>query len=218
MLFAFLPLTLAATLPGISLPFDVDATGQWVLPAQLPASLTAAGVQPGWTLQAVDGLKLGTDPQAAQRIVAAGPARAVRLHFGTPTGETIVVVQRSPLVVVEELGLLPWSEWFAKDKYVWSTTAEGTPVVIDGQGDGWVLDPTTATQIKIPSPKAEPSKIPDLWWSLADAPWVLLAPSGILTGDREWAEGQFLSAARFLNFKDQAGDHLALPTPDGLRM
>ena len=218
MLFALLPFTLAATLPGISLPFDVDATGQWVLPAELPAALTAAGVQPGWALQAVDGLKLGTDPQAAQRIVAAGPARAVRLHFGTPTGETIVVVQRSPLVVVEELGLLPWSEWFAKDKYAWATTEEGTPVVVDGQGDGWVLDPTMATQLKIPSPKTAPLKIPDLWWSLTDATWVLLAPSGILTGDRAWAEGQFLSAARFLNFKDQAGDHLALPTADGLRM
>ena len=132
MLFALLPFTLAATLPGISLPFDVDATGQWVLPAELPAALTAAGVQPGWALQAVDGLKLGTDPQAAQRIVAAGPARAVRLHFGTPTGETIVVVQRSPLVVVEELGLLPWSEWFAKDKYAWATTEDG-----DAGGGGW---------------------------------------------------------------------------------
>lgn len=236
LLLAAVTLAPAATLPGIALPFDVDATGAWVLPATLPSAFAAAGVQPGWSLVAVDGLKLAADPAAAQRIVAAGPARPVRLHFATPEGETIVVVPRGPLVVVEDVGLLPWPAGFAPapgpaapvsapgssaappiGRLSWTATGDGVPRVTDGTGAEWALDTVTGAQVKADG-VGDTLAIPEVWWALSDAPWVVLGSASLTTGDHAWARTTLAPAARLPGFQGQAGDHLAVARAEGLQV
>ena len=114
----------AAELPGVAIPFDVGPAGQWTLPAELPAHLAQAGVQPGWGLTAIDGVKF-TSELAAQQQVGRGPARPVQLHFATPEGETVLVVNRGPLIQLEEVGLLPWPEGFAAARHSWVLGEDG---------------------------------------------------------------------------------------------
>lgn len=214
----------AASLPGVALPFEVAPTGAWVLPSELPAAFASAGVQAGWTLTAVDGLKIAGDPLAAQRIVAAGPARSVRLHFDTPEGETILVVPRGPLVVVEEVGRLPWPEGL-EGAAGWTAAGDGRPR-LQGTGSGkdkgqpWVFDPATGaiTRAAASAAKGQELRIPEVWWSLSDAPWAVLTAATVEGGDRAWVRAELNGAARLSRFQGQAGDHLAIPEADGLHV
>lgn len=209
----------AADLPGISLSFDVTPGGAWVLPASLPPAFASAGVKPGWRLTAVDGLKLGEQPKNAEVIVAKGPARAVRLHFETPAGEVIVEVPRAPLVVVEEVGLLPWPEGMpAGVGRRWAVSPGGVPHRVDSAGNAWALDVVSGAQAAAPAVPAENLVIPELWWSLAEVPWVVLDHNGVRSGDRAWARGALGNAARLTSFQARTGDHLALPSETGLTL
>lgn len=208
----------AAELPGVALPFDVDPAGRWVLPAELPPAFAKAGVEPGWALTAVDGLKLAEKSDEAARIVATGPARNVRLHFDTPQGETIVVVPRGPLVVVEEIGLLPPPAGFAAGPNTLRTNAAGALWIVDGAGVSFALNPATGAQTKVTTglEEALPYVLPELWWSLAEAPWVLMGPGGLWTGDRAAAQARLEPAGRIGSFQGAMGDHLVVPSPEGL--
>ena len=92
----------AATLPGVALPFDLDPAGRGSSrPICPPRSSRPAPGRAG-RLVAVDDLVLA-DPLAVQRAVAAGPGarpaapvRAPRPAEGGPT-ETIVVIRRAEL-------------------------------------------------------------------------------------------------------------------------
>ena len=61
----------------------VGRDGAWVLADDLPQELRDGGVEPGWSLTAVDDLTFD-DPLAVQRTIAQGPARDVRLRFLIP--------------------------------------------------------------------------------------------------------------------------------------
>ena len=216
-----------ATLPGVPLPFEVNAEGGWILPAELPPAFAAAGVKPGWQLATVDGLKLAeAGPLAAQQLVASGQARPVRLSFLAPEGEVVVVVPRVPLVVVEEIGLLPWPEGFKAEGAAWRAGGDGAPLLLDAEGGRWSLEEATGAQQRIAAPGGGSAKdsagdsynVPEVWWSLAAAGWAVTAPDAVLTGDRAWATGALSGAARLRSFQGRAGDHLAIPQADGLRI
>ncbi|RME20641.1 MAG: sel1 repeat family protein, partial [Deltaproteobacteria bacterium] len=250
----------AASLPGVPLPFHVDAEGHWVLGADLPPAFAEAGVQPGWILLEVDGMSLD-DAVAVQRLVATGPARDLRLGFAAPapvdappeagdevsaegeestegergeevpdaakppgedaaTGplsvETIVVVRRAPLVRVELLGLLPWPDDLVGMWAGWASSETGAPLIVDKQGRNWELDPATGAVHRRAGGAAEPRTIPDLFWSLSDAAWVVVDDDRVETGDRTWARQRFSDAARVTSFQGAAGDHLLVGGTDGL--
>ena len=115
-----------AQLPGVALEFDVseDAGGAWTLGEDLPAAFVEAGVQAGWTLLAVDGIKMA-DMAAVRRALASGPARTVQLEFDTPQGPTVLVVQRSELVRADTIGVLPWPAEFVPGESGFSISADG---------------------------------------------------------------------------------------------
>ncbi len=223
----------AETLPGIPLPFVVDDAGQWVLGDALPEEFVEAGVAPGWILKAVDGQDL-SDPLRAQRQVAAGPAREIRLLFATPLPapedptaeapdieegplpETILVIPRAPLTYVKDLGLLPWPEGFAPTPVGWVQTASGTPALTDRQGAAWALDAATGAQQSVPPEGLLPLSIPEVFWSLSTGTWVLDREGGLSVLTAEQARQQLTGATRLERFQGRAGDHLALPVAGGL--
>jgi uncharacterized protein len=206
----------AASLPGINLDFTVDPNGAWQLPATLPDAFVRAGVAPGWTLSAVDGQVLGTDARLAQQAALAGPARPVRLSFSTPEGETIVVVQRAPLVVVEQVGVLAWPAGFTQPASSWSGSSDA-PRLSDSAGLTWQLNPTTGAQAKVEAQASVVTEVvPDVFWGLSDAQWVVVNDQGITTLDRTAAKTRLPNAARLRRFQAASGDHLAVPEPTGL--
>jgi TPR repeat protein len=205
----------AATLPGITLSFDTTPEGAWVLPQELPPAFVAAGVQPGWTLEAVDGLKLADNPLAAQALVAVGQARPVRLEFAVPGGEgVVVVVPRSPLVVVEEVGILSWPSGVAS----WRAGADGEPVLKDASGGFWSLDMATGAQKPAEKRESLPAAIPEVWWNLSPVGWVLVGAEQVQTREGWWAREQLQGAIRLTSFQGKSGDYLALPTEAGLKI
>lgn len=209
--------TSAAELPGITLSFDLDPKGGWVLPATLPARFVEAGVQPGWTLAKVDGVRFD-DPLAAQRRVAAGPARQVQLQFDTPAGETVLVVQRSELVQIDEVGVLPWPAAVKQGAFTWKDSGSSAPWLQDGAGVTWEFDSATGalTRVDASAKDATARGVPGLWWSLADAPWVLARSKDLQSGDILLMQKQLSAATRVRRFQGKAGDHLVLPGADGL--
>jgi uncharacterized protein len=216
---AFIALSLsasAASLPGVALDFAVDEQGRWATPQNLPDAFAQAGVQPGWTLSAVDGQVVGADPRLAQQAALAGPSRPLRLHFATPQGETIVVVQRAPLVVVEQVGVLPWPQGFAAPAGTW-TGSPDAPRLSDASGTSWQLDPATGAQTRAQvAATAAVEQVPEVWWALSDAQWVLVDDRQITTLDASGAARRLGGAARLSRFQTQSGDHLAVPGPSGL--
>jgi TPR repeat protein len=207
----------AADLPGVELKFDVDPKGRWVLTADLPARYTQLGVQPGWALASVDGVRF-QDAEAARRRVASGPARQVQLAFDTPAGETLLVVPRVDLVQVEELGLLPWPEGFAADNVAWIEGGGPQPLLRDASGTHWALDTGSGALQRTGAPAAEATLrlIPEVWWSLAEAPWVLASPNALSVSRAEGVRSTLTPATRLRRFQGRTGDHLAVPGPKGL--
>ena len=209
----------AADLPGVPLSFDVTAEGRWVLPQDLPARFSEAGVQPGWPLVAVDGLSMDL-PDAVRRRVADGPARAIQLEFDTDEGEVVVVVRRSPLVRIEEVGLLPWPAGYAVGTVDWYLDRSGKPRLMDGAGSQWMFDPRSGAQTPLPkdTPEAELRGIPGVWWELSDADWALVRGESVEVRQRDALRQRFTEAARVTSFQGGAGDHLLLPTHEGLEV
>ncbi|MCB9777471.1 MAG: sel1 repeat family protein [Alphaproteobacteria bacterium] len=223
----------AEELPGLPLSFDVGADGGWRLGADLPPAFVAAGAQPGWILTAVDGVGF-SDPKAAQRRVASGPAREVQLRFRLPpppdqppaapdaeptVPDTILVVERAPLVHVEQLGVLPWPDGFVvPDAAAWQETLTAAPALVDGEGRTWVFDSVTGALQPREGAELSRRKVPDVFWHLADAEWVVDRSSGIEGGDREWAQQGLAAATRLDRFQAEAGDHLVQPRSDGLEV
>lgn len=218
----------AESLPGLPVPFSVDEGGHWVLADDLPDAFVSAGAAPGWRLVAVDG-QVMDDPAAVQRMVAAGPARNVRLSFQTsppadaapkpqdgPSVEAILVVPRRPLVHVEQYGLLPWPDDLIGIWDHWASDWASVPVMVDTQDRGWSLDLDTAAMVRQESRELTPRTIPEIFWNLSDAEWVITDSQGLRTGDRAWAEAQLAGAARVRRFKGTQGDHLLMPRADGL--
>lgn len=226
----FFGLASAATLPGVSVPFDVDAEGRWVLSAELPPPLVTAGAKPGWVLVAVDDVPVAKGP-AAQRQVAEGPARNVQLRFLDPTvqppkkgqpalpSETVLVVRRSELVAVESLAVLPWPDGFQGPRGAWHEDWAGIPVLPDAAGKGWSIDPDAgAFGTASPLDDADPFVLPEVFWELSTANWAIVRPDGVTTGNVAWARGQFADAARLRTWKTRSGDHLLVAGPNGVEV
>jgi len=224
LLAALIALAHAQTLPGIPLTFEVDDGGTWTLPEDLPAAFADAGAEPGWVLLTVDGKEMDEPAEVARR-VAAGDAREVQLLFEIPPKnpyarvkeEAILVFPRAPLVFAEDLGALPWPEGFAPpvQSALWRADAHGYPALVDAAQTAWVLDPATGEQIAAAAPEGE-LEIADLWWALTDAAWAVDTPDGVQTGDAAAAQALMPNAARLESFQGRLGDHLAIPTEEGL--
>lgn len=208
----------AASLPGVALPFDVDANGTWRLPEALSPALQTAGLSPGWALTAVDGQKIDGNILAIERMVAQGPARGVRLHFGTPEGEVIVVIPRTPLIVVEEIGQLPWPTGFSIPAQDWQRSKAGLPLLVDAQQKTWALNVETGAQTPAEGQVGSPEALSELWWSLSDAMWVQVSETAVLSGDKSWAMENFKGATYLDRFQGHSGDFLAQAESSGLNL
>lgn len=208
---------LAADLPGVALQFDVDADGRWTTPAALPERFAQAGVQPGWILKAVEGVKF-EDPLSTRRRVAAGPARHLQLEFDTPEGETVLLVERQDLVQLEEVGLLPWPQGFQAPATAWVEPGSGVPWLRDSAGAVWSLDVSTGAWTRVPegSDKGAPRDVPEVWWSLSDAPWVVSRPLEVTLRSSTETRKTLAKPARLRRFQGRTGDHLVVPEADGL--
>lgn len=215
--------SLAVTLPGIPIPFDVDDGGQWVLGAELPENIVAAGAAPGWVLTAVDDVAF-EDPSGIARNIAAGPQREVRLRFEIPPErrnadpeEAILVVARSPLVYVEPLGVLPWPEGFPGSPSGWLEDGYGHPVVGTADG-GWLLDPATGILGPSTGPDDQEASIPPVFWNLSDATWVVDQGDEVVQLGAGEAAETLGEVARIRSFQGRSGDHLLAATDAGLEV
>jgi TPR repeat protein len=229
---------LAATLPGVSVPFQVGADGKWELAPDLSAPLVSAGAKPGWVLLAVDDVPV-TDPVATQRQVAAGPARNVQLRFRDPAAspgvppkpakgkaaapaplpaEIVLVVKRAELIHVEPVGTVTWPSSFEGPPTGWREDWAGIPLLPDANGTMFVLDSGAASLTETAATEASAYTLPEVLWTLAEAPWVVSRPAGVTQGDTAWAKGQFGSAARVRSFKGRPGDYLLLAGPSSVEV
>lgn len=214
----------AGDLPGVPLVFEDDPKAGWVLSADLPPEFVEAGVEPGWVLKAVEGqpLKKLKKPEDIRLSVARGPARAIQLAFDTRTEEVVVEVERAPLVQAESMGILPWPSGFtAAEGYdTWRELRDGTLVRVDAAFKGWALDPATGAQnaIKIDMDALPEPEIPGIFWSLAAADWAVIGPGGVELVPAEHVASRFSAAVRIDQFQGASGDHLVLPTAEGLEV
>ena len=221
----------AATLPGIALEFDVLEADRWVLPEDLPALFLDVGALPGWELTAIDG-RAFTDGVSAQRQVLTGPGREVQLHFltppedgaapvdgSTPSEETILIVPRAELILVSELGLLPWPEGFVPGVGTWLSSSGAEPLLLDAAETNWVFDPATGALTPFSGSAWGERSVPEVWWSLSGVElWAVDRSQGLEAGGVEWAREQFGSAVRVMSFQGRSGDHLVLAGDEGLQV
>lgn len=209
----------AASLPGLPLVFEPTETGGWKTAAEQPASVQAAGIQPGWVLAAVDGQPF-TDALATQRRVAAGPARQVQLQFqtGQAEGDALVLVDRLPLVHVEQLGVLPWPEGFNAPAGPWRQSWAGLPAVVDAQKLTWVLEPGTGAMRRQESGELLAAGLPELFWNAADAGWAIDRHDGILGASAAEAKQALGAGTMLRTFQGLSAEHILLPGPDGVEI
>jgi TPR repeat protein len=202
----------AADLPGVAIPFEAT----WMLGADVPAPLAAAGAAPGWALAAVDDLPL-TDPLAVQRAVANGPSRDLRLRFtaGDPPVETVLVVRRAPLVQAEQVDTIALPAGFSGAPSAWLDDGSGTPTLADATGARWSLDLGTGAFVAAgPDAAMTPRLVPELLWGLSAASWVIDRDGALATGDSNWARGTLAGATRVATIGGRTGDHLLMPAGD----
>ncbi len=212
------PAAAAGPLPGVDLPMRADESGRLVLDSPLPEAFVAAGVAPGWALLAVEGQKV-TDAAAAARQAGAGPARPLQLLFSTPQGETVLVVQRAPLVQVDEIGLLPWPEGYRPGSGPWQVAVDGRPLLPAEDGGPWALDLRTGALTPAPGAQGQDAPLPAVFWALTDAAWLRSSADGAPTVSDGAGFRQALGAAtRVRSFQGRGGDHLLLPTAEGLEV
>ncbi len=233
-----LPLLLSAlasaeSLPGINLPFRVNANEEWVLADDLPEEFTLRGVQPGWVLVQVDGRDFTTGADA-RRHIASGSARDVQLRFHipppppapdadpdappAPPEEVILLVRRAAMIAISELGLLPWPDGFAPGEAGWRETWTGMPVLTDTSGEEWVLDTATGAQTRYEGELFGERVIPEVWWTLSSRRWVLVTGDTVQTGDAARMQELLPGAVRVEGFQGQLGDHLIVPSTGGLQI
>ncbi|MFT5454958.1 MAG: TPR repeat protein [Myxococcota bacterium] len=216
----FAAVATAASLPGLTLPFE-DKDGGWVLADGLAPELVEGGLAPGWRLTAVDDLEF-TNPLAVKRAVAQGPSRDVRLRFSIPGArrgqdETIIVARRSALVHAEQVDLLPWPSGFQGATQLWRSDGSGWPAAIDGTGQVWVVDPD-AGEIRPATDPGDPIALTSLFWELSTATWAILRPDAVDWSTRDAAQGDLGRAARVSEWYGAVGDHLLLQTAAGLEV
>jgi TPR repeat protein len=227
-----------AELPGLAVPFQIDAEGRWVLAAELPPGLAEAGARPGWILSAIDGEPM-SDALGAQRRVASGPSRNVRLHFMDPAPalpaegaaapppaegaavaevmtETVLVVRRAPLVHVGHVATVPLPDGFAAPPGPWQEDWAGDAILPDTSGVPWSLDAATGTFGPANAGDRELRVVPDMYWTLSDATWVIDEPDGVTLGDNTWARGELDGSTRLGGWMDASGEHLAVRRADGI--
>jgi uncharacterized protein len=209
----------AASLPGVSLPFDVDADGRWTLATELPPPLVEAGAESGWLLTAVDDLVLD-DPLMVQRVVALGPSRDVRLRFATEPGEdapeTILVMQRAPLNHAEHVGVLPWPAGFAVPAQSWGEDEAGSPVLTDRGGAQWTLDLASGGLVAGPDALAQARTVPEVFWELSRSEWVVDRVDDVVAQSAADFTSALGVVARARSFQGRSTDHLLSAGPDGL--
>jgi TPR repeat protein len=266
-------------LPGLPLSFDETNERAWVLAADQPPELLAAGAEPGWRLVAIDGVPFSSGEEA-RRAVARGGAREIRLTFLIPPEEppppspeeaaeappaegeaseappaegeaseappaegeaaeappaegevaeappepppppepeeVILVLQRAALVRVDEIGVLPWPEGFTPGTEPWRETRKGAPVLAHEDGSAWSLDVSTGALEPAELDARWERGLPEVFWARSFAGWALDRSTGLLDGDTAWARDTLGAAARASSFQGEAGEHLFLPTPEGL--
>ncbi len=132
--------------------------------------------------------------------------------------EVILVLQRAPLVRAEEVGILPWPEGFAPGTEPWRETRRGAPVLVHEDGVEWVLDIDTGALALADKGVRWERDLPEVFWALSGARWVIDGSDGLTEGDAGWALETLAGAARARSFQGSPGDHLFLPTPDGLEV
>ena len=215
-MFAWFAAAFAVTLPGLpDIPFDETEEGALVLGDPLPEALSEAGVKPGWPLVAVDDLVVD-DLAAVEAAVARGPARDVRYRFKLPNRtETILVTRRTPLVVADRVGDLPWPEEFAKPSRG-LTLVDGSFGVTDADNVAWRLDPDEGALVKGEEAGGEVSLNP-LFWELSQASWAVVR-EGAEWGDRAWAQEAFAGAGRLQHWGTDVGDYLVVADGDGIEV
>lgn len=228
----------AERLPGIPLSFDVAEDGAWSLADSLPPEFVEAGVEPGWVLTAVDG-RAFQDATTIQRLVASGPSRDIQLLFEIPPlpsaeeeeepadaveeepaapAETILIVPRAPLVRVEQVGLLPWPEGFARAEAGWEESPRGEPVLWGRDKKPWILDVETGAQTQSSIDPVGDRGVPEVFWALNGAQWILDSGDDIVVGDAAYVKEALSGATRVRRFQDQIRDHLIVPETYGLRV
>ena len=176
-------------LPGVDLSFEVQPeSGAWALGQDLPPAFVEAGVEPGWTLTAVDGIAVRQMPRI-QRTIAEGPARTVQLEFDTPDGETVLVVERAAMVRLSNLGVVPWPAEFAPGDGVFRRAEDGHGRIADQGGVWWDFDPSTGALVvsEVQNDRTLGPGVSPVWWHLSDSHWALIGEGTVRTGDQKWA-------------------------------
>lgn len=212
-MWSFLSFAFAVTLPGLpSVPL-AEADGALVLADELPEPLAAAGVEPGWTLVAVDDLKLADGRDAVLREVARGPSRDLRLRFRLPDGsETLLVGRRGPLVHVEQAATIPWPDGFATPPGDLVEGPRGEISVADANGAAWAIDGEGLSTV---GEAAASLEMAPLFWEMSTAAWALDVGT-VEWGARSWAQEALVGTIRIGPFGDNGGEHLVRVTPTGL--
>jgi TPR repeat protein len=210
-----LSLASAATLPGVNLPFDVEADGRWRIGKDLPEAMAKAGVLPGWVLIAVDDFAV-QDGLGARRIVAEGPARDLRLRFETerPGETTVVIVRRGRLVVAEKTTSIAWPPGFAPTGG-WRVDDLGRLSRVDAAGAAFALEPVAGTWAATSGASAE-HDVPEVFWYLSNDPWVVDRGATLEVGSMATARKEFAEAAWLPGFGDSADDVLLVAGSQGV--
>lgn len=131
--------------------------------------------------------------------------------------ETLIRIPRSELVRVELLGVLPFPPELKQPPVPgWQETAAAEPVIEDAYGVTWRLDTTTGALSPVDSTGVEGRELPEVFWSLSPASWVLDTPDRFAAGDRAWAMEALADTTRVRTFQGQSADHLIRPTAAGL--
>ena len=208
----------AGRLPGVDLTFEEgEEAGTWTLGADMPAAFSEAGVEPGWVLRRVDGIST-TQMDAIQRTVAEGPTRTVQLEFDTPEGETVLVVERAPMVRLSGLGVLPWPGEFVPGSGTFGVAPDGHARITDRGGVWWDFDPATGALV-VADAQHDRDLAPGVspvWWHLSDAHWALIAETGVRTGDLDWAKEEAGAGLWLQSFQGAAFEHFLVPEEDGI--
>ena len=140
---------------------------------------------------------LVTEPLPPQEGEAEGAAEvdpAEVIEAPEPGEELAVLVPRAELVYAEVVGELPWPEGFAplpllrEEPVAWQETFDGQPVLRDGAGDAWRVDPRTGSFARSGPRELFERQIPAVFWSLSEAAWVLDQGELLESGDAQLRE------------------------------
>ena len=242
------PAANAAELPGIALPFDdVDghwvlsealpedylragAEPGWVLTAIDGREFTDAetarrqvAVGPAREVQLhfeipIEEPEESEEPGEINGATAGEAGEAGEDEAPPELEETILIVPRDPLIYVSQMGILPWPDGFSRGPRVWERDAAAAPLMRDASGRYWTLDAATGAQTPAVTDPTSELDIPDIWWALSGADWVIEREGEVKNGDAAWAQSKLKDTIRLRTFQGVSGDHLVLQTADGLEV